>query len=197
MRGLGEVNEGRGGDSAPPEHQGRGFTGWILDELRELLPAWAFFLLLFSLLWFTEHVLLAEHHFRGRPPSRILIGSFIVAKGLLLADLIPVLKRLDRVAIVSAAGVKTLFYVIVVFLLQYVEVLFDLRHQGLMGASRTFGRILGTAEFWLLETWLVTSLFIFSATKELIQTLGRKRFWVLLCKPRPGVSGPDATEGHA
>jgi hypothetical protein len=148
----------------------------ILDEVRTLIPAWAFFFLVFLLLRLTRTEILRESHISKFPPSRVLIGSIIMAKGILLVDLIPLVKKTEKYPLLGAACLKSLAYFVVAFLFEYVEGVLDFRHEGYAAASRQFGRSLGSPVFWLLQVWLVFSIFLYSATRELAQKLGPKRF---------------------
>jgi hypothetical protein len=163
-----------------PQTKGPRLRKRILEEVAKLIPAFFFFSFLFSLLWLTQTVILAEHHLHTLPPSRVLIGSVIVAKGLLLIDIIPVLKKLESRAVLVGAFWKTWCYFAVLMFFQYLEMLVDRRHEGWAAGSREFWRCLGEPAFWVLQLWLLISLFAFSATRSLVQKLGRQRFRELL-----------------
>jgi hypothetical protein len=152
----------------------------VREELVSLIPAWIFFCCLFSLLWLTQRSILREYHLHLVPPSRALIGSIIVAKALLLVDLIPVLKKLEERAVLIGAFWKTCFYFVVVFAFQYLDLLIERRHEGWAAGSRDFLRNLSGAPFWVLQLWLVISLFAFSAARSLLRKLGPQRSRELL-----------------
>jgi hypothetical protein len=164
----------------PPQTKGKRLKKRFLEEVASLIPAFFFFSFLFSLLWLTQTVILAEHHLHTLPPSRVLIGSVIVAKGLLLIDIIPVLKKLEARVVLVGAFWKTWCYFVVLIFFQYLETLFDRRHEGWAAGNRMFWLSVGEPAFWVLQLWLIVSLFAFSATRSLVQKLGRQRFRELL-----------------
>lgn len=148
----------------------------ILEEVRILIPAWAFFFLMFLLLRVTRTEILRESHTREFPPSRVLIGSIVVAKGILSVDLIPFVKKVDKYPLLGAACLKALAYFVIVFLFEYVEAVLAFRHEGFAAGNRQFGRSLLTGYFWALQAWLVITVFVYSASRELARKLGPARF---------------------
>lgn len=151
----------------------------VVEEVRNVFPAWVFFLLAFFLLYLTQTVTLAEHHLPTLPPSRVWIGSFLVAKALLLVDVIPGIKKLDQRPVLVSALWKTLSYFVIVFLMQYLEELVALRGIGVRAASREFRDNLRSTPFWILQMWLVLLLFSFSMSRDLFRKLGRRQFQTL------------------
>jgi hypothetical protein len=148
----------------------------LLEEGRSLVPAWLFFFSLFFLLRLMRTQIPKEQQGGTLPPSRVLLGSLLVAKGILLVDLIPFVKRLARFPVFGSASLKTLAYYLICFLFQYLDELLGLRHQGMAAATREFGRNLLRFGFWVDQVWLVVLLFGYSATRELFHHLGPTRF---------------------
>jgi hypothetical protein len=170
------LSESRAQKAAPPERKGRRLWKRVQKELRSLVPAWVFFYVLFSLLRLTQTAVLTEHHITASPPSRVLIGSLIVAKSVLLVDLIPFLRRLESKPVVVAAAGKTVSYFLIVFIFEYLDLLVVHRREGLTAATRRFGSELTSSLFWVLQLWMFLLLFTYSATRALSRTFGAKRF---------------------
>jgi hypothetical protein len=59
---------------------------WLKRELREMLPAWAFFFLCFALLSIRLSVILGQYQLERYQPPEFLVGSLIVAKAVMLID---------------------------------------------------------------------------------------------------------------
>ena len=59
---------------------------WLRQELRGLLPVWVFFFIALSLLRFTLAIILGEYRIEMSDPPKYLLGSFLVAKAVLLVD---------------------------------------------------------------------------------------------------------------
>jgi hypothetical protein len=145
-------------------------------EARGILPAWLYLLLTFSLLRLTQSVILREAGVGVMPPSRVLVGTLIVAKALLTVDKLRLFARLRRRPVAVVAAVKTLAYVAVALLFQYFDGLFEFRHHPLHEATAMVVQRFSTARFWMIQTWLVVLLGVLSVTRELVRRIGRKRF---------------------
>jgi hypothetical protein len=157
---------------------------WILmragREARSLLPAWLFFLLSFSLLRWTQTAILSESGVTVLPPSKVLIGSLIVAKALLTVDSLRILARLNSLPILVSALFRTVIYGSLVFFFEYSEVLFTLRARGFEEASHEFSLRLNSPRFWVIQVWIVVLLFAFTLARTFARRLGRRRFRRLL-----------------
>lgn len=169
----------------PPVHGRRRFRAFVLEEVRSLVPAWLFFLALFVLLRLMRVEILLENHIRTLPPSRVLLGSIVVAKGILLMDLLPFVKTVERRPVVPAALFKTLCAFVIVFGFEFLDGVLELRREGFIPATAEFGRRLSTISFWIMQTWLLVLLFSYSATRELSAKLGPTRFRELMFGRRP------------
>jgi hypothetical protein len=141
-----------------------------------ILPTFFYFFLAFSLLRLTQSVLLKEAGISVVPPSKVLVGSIIVAKALLTVDKLNLFARLQRRPIVVTAGCKMLVYFAVALVFQYGDGIFEFRHLELSEASRRVAARFSTPRFWIIQTWLLILLFILGATREVVRRMGRKRF---------------------
>jgi hypothetical protein len=164
----------------PPQSRGRRLRNVIVEEVRTLIPAWAFFFLIFLLLRLTQVVALRDYHIHTFPASRVLLGSIVVAKGILLVDLVPFVKKAEKYPLLGVVCLKTLAYVVIVLLFEYIDGLLEFRHEGLAAANRQFGRNFMSFHFWVLQAWLIITVFAYSATRELANKLGRERFHELV-----------------
>jgi len=148
----------------------------LSHEAKRLLPAWLFFFLAFSLLRLTQTAVLQEYGVRVLPPSKVFAGALIVAKALLTVDSIKLFARLEGRPVFITALFKTFVYMLVVFVFEYSEALFELRHEGFTAGNEEFARRLASLRFWVIQVWLVVLLFLFSATRTLRQRLGKRQF---------------------
>jgi len=166
-------------ESPPPLSPGRRLLRVIGKEARELVPAWVFFGLMFSLLRWTQIAVLKQAHLRTFPAAHVLVGSLLVAKAVLVADLLPLLRRLEKESVLLGSLWKTLCYALIVFCFRYLEELVLGRHQGLARTTREFIGGMSTATFWVLQVWLVILLFMYSTARQLRIKLGPQRFRAL------------------
>jgi hypothetical protein len=159
----------------PPPGRVHRLARRLLEEARSLVPTWMFFCSLFYLLRLIR-LEIARNQGWTLPHSRVLLGSVVVAKGILAVDMIPFIRKVEKFPVFGAALLKTLAYYVIVFLFEFADGVFELRHQGMAAATREFGRSLLTSGFWVDQVWLVVLLFAYSATRELFHHLGPQKF---------------------
>lgn len=152
----------------------------VSREVRQLVPAWLFFFLSFSLLRLTQTAVLEEFGVDVIPPSHVLAGSLIVAKALMTVDALRIFRRLEDRPIIVVALIKTVIYGIVVFFFEYSETLFEFRGEGISRGSLEFAHRMESLRFWVIQVWLVILLFVYSTLRGFAHRLGRGRFRRLL-----------------
>jgi hypothetical protein len=145
-------------------------------EAVALLPTFLYFFLTFSLLRLTQTVILEGAGVRVIPPSKVLVGSLIVAKALLTVDKLNLFARLERRPIIVAAGFEMLIYFAAALVFQYGDALYEYRHHELPEAIHMAAERFSTPRFWVIQIWLLTLLFVLCATREVVRRVGRKRF---------------------
>jgi len=162
--------------ASPPERRSRRLWKAIRHELRTLFPIWLFFFSSFYLLRLTHTAILEEYKIHTFPPSQVLVGSLIIAKVFLLADKLRFVKRCEDRPVVVSAYWKGWIYVGLVFLFEYAEDVFDLRHLGFAKANEAVVARFSTLRFWLMQVWLVILIVGFILHREFIRKIGRERF---------------------
>jgi hypothetical protein len=148
----------------------------VVAELKSVLPAWIYLFLSFSLLRLTVVAVLREHGVDTLPPSRVLFGSLVVAKALITVDTLKLFPRLDERPVLVSALFRTALYAALVFVFQAVDVLFELRREGLGRGAEELARRWTSLRFWVLELWLLVLLLGFSVARTFSRKLGRERF---------------------
>ena len=145
-------------------------------EARSLLPTWIFFMFSFSLLRLTQNVILSDAGIDVVPPSKVFVGSLIVAKALLTVDRLRLFTRFQHGPILVIVVLKTLAYMLVAFVFQYSQGIYEHRHMVFAEAAREVALRFTTARFWVIQAWLVVLIFAFAATREFARRIGRSRF---------------------
>jgi hypothetical protein len=147
-------------------------------EVVKLIPVWLFFFLTFSLLRVTQSVALEGEGLRLTSPSLVLVGSLIVAKAFLVMDVFKFMNRYDHRPIIYGvlwkSGIYWLCALVVFYVEQFAELL--LRHDSLAHAQRELFSKMDTPHSGITLVWLALLIFVFCATRELEQVLGKKRF---------------------
>ena len=145
-------------------------------EARGLVPIWIFFMFSFSLLRLTQNVILRDAGIDVVPPSKVFVGSLIVAKAVLTVDKLRLFTRFQHGPLLVIVLLKTLAYMLVAFVFQYSQGIYEHRHMVFAEAAREASLRFTTARFWVIQAWLVVLIFAFTAAREFARKIGRSRF---------------------
>lgn len=149
----------------------------IIHEIRELLPAFIFFLLTFSLIIATDTLVTEEYGLRPFHIIGAVVLALVVAKVLLLANLLPFVNAFPDKPLIYNTLWKTLLYMIFANILVYLEHLIEyiIRYGSLASANQHLIEKIVWPRYWAIQIWLAVLLFVFTAFQELTRTLGEGR----------------------
>jgi hypothetical protein len=138
-------------------------------ELKELLIISSVFFVIFLLLLFLKKVLLDDYKVDFYIVSTALIGSLIIAKVVLIFDLLPVTKKTDRLANIYRVLLRSLIYGVGYLIFTFIEHLI----KGLID-----GKTLSSAFETTLQQ-LSSNAFIVSFVGVMIAFVLFNSFWVV------------------
>ena len=149
----------------------------IEDELVAVIPPTVFFFAAFQLIAFTRALMLREYGISVSAFVTASIAALVVAKVVLIVDLLPFVNRFPDKPLVYNVVWKTLIYLVAALLVRYVEHLipFVREHGDLVMANRRSLDEVVWPHFWAVQIWLVVLFFVYCALRELIRVLGRDR----------------------
>lgn len=149
----------------------------IKDELVAVIPPTVFFFAAFQLIAFTRALMLREYGISVSAFVTASIAALVVAKVVLIVDLLPFVNRFPDKPLVYNVVWKTLIYLVAALLVRYVEHLipFVREHGDLVMANRRLLDEVVWPHFWAVQIWLVVLFFVYCALRELIRVLGRDR----------------------
>lgn len=151
-----------------------GLAAFLIKELKELVPPTVFFAVSFNLLVLTTNLILADYLHS--------IGSFLVAtttalvvgKAVLVADAMPILRRLDAAPIIETVLFKTTIYWAAVFLVRFLEKLVEYLFTG--GTFAGIPEYVATHFTWhrfaAIQIWIFVLFLIYCSIVELNAVLG-------------------------
>ena len=149
----------------------------IKDELVAVIPPTVFFFAAFQLIAFTRALMLREYGISVSAFVTASIAALVVAKVVLIVDLLPFVNRFPDKPLVYNVVWKTLIYLVAALLVRYVEHLipFVREHGDLVVANRRLLDEVVWPHFWAVQIWLVVLFFVYCALRELVRVLGRDR----------------------
>src|SRR6516165_10341018 len=93
----------------------------LLHEAREVLPPTIFFFVGFNFNVFTTNLLLADYAVAVSSFMLATVAALVVGKAVLVANMMPLVRRYDRAPLIQPILFKTAFYWVVVFLARLLE----------------------------------------------------------------------------
>lgn len=161
------------------------FWKWLKQELREILPVWAFFLLSFGLMAFTASTFLGGYHVKLSEPPAYIGGSLIMAKAVIVIDAFLKREWLRNRPLVYAVFLNAILYFAGGLTLRHAERMFELmwrQHMPLAQANAQVLSEMGQPQYWAVIVWVMVVILGFSLTHEVVRIIGRDRFVQLLFK---------------
>jgi len=153
----------------------------LKHEMLEFIPPAIFFFVAFQLLAFTQRMMLKEYGIRTSVFLQATIGALVVAKVVLILDLLPLVNRFPERPLIYNVAWKTALYFVAALAVRYVEHMVHFyRREGSIGAANR--KLLDEVvwpHFWAVQMWLLVLLLIYCALRELVRALGRERVFAM------------------
>lgn len=144
-------------------------------EIREAIPPAIFFWVTFHIVLLDRALMLKEYGLRLASVASATVGALLVAKVVLVADMLPIINRFPEKPLVYNVVWKTAIYVAASMVVHYLEHLLPLwwRMKDLVAANEHLWREIVWPHFWAVQLWLVVLIFIYCTTRELVRVIGR------------------------
>jgi hypothetical protein len=154
----------------------------IAHEIREAIPAFLFFLVVFQLGQITRALTLDEYDITMGRTAVAVIGALIVAKAILVADALPLTKVFANRALAYSIVWTSLIYFVITTAFHYVEELIPLwrKYGGVVAAHERLFEEVSWPHFWVVQLWVAFSLLCYCTGVELIRAVGKERVRALL-----------------
>lgn len=162
---------------------------WTFQRLKQetlkVIPTAVFFFVAFQLLALTKFLVLLQYEIPIETFLAATIGALIVAKVVVIVDLLPFFNRFSDKPLVYNITWKTTVYLIAAILVRYVEhlILFVREYGNIAEANRHLLTEVIWPHFWLVQIWLFVIFLVYCTLREFARALGRERFIALLVGP--------------
>ena len=156
-----------------------------------ILPTAVFFFFAFQLLAITRSLVLQQYGIQVQTFVAATIAALIVAKAVMVVDLLPFVNRFPDKPLAYNIVWKTIFYLLAAFLVRYVERLIPfVRKNGdiAVANSRLLDEVIWPY-FLIVQIWLFVLFLMYCTLRELIRALGRERIRSMFFGPaRPDIA---------
>jgi len=148
----------------------------IKHEIHEVIPPAIFFLISFHIIVLDRALMAREYGLRVSAVAGATVGALLVAKVVLVADMLPLVNRFPEKPLIYNVVWKTAIYVGASVVVHYLEHLVPLWWRlGFGAANERLWSETVWPHFWAVQLWLVVLLFIYCSTRELVRVIGRER----------------------
>jgi hypothetical protein len=149
-------------------------VAFVVKEFREALPPIVFFFVGFNLIELTTQLILSDYMARLANYMIATTVALIVGKAVLIADVLPFIRRFDSAPMIWPVLFKTLVYWAVVFVARFVEQLVEYLVGGgtIVEIPEYLASHLTWHRFAAIQVWILVLFFIYTSLKELDARLG-------------------------
>jgi hypothetical protein len=159
-------------------------------EFKELLPPTIFFFVILHLVALLRTLMLEGTGIALGTSASITIAALILAKAVLIADLLPFINRYPDRPLVYNVAWKTAIYALIAMLLHYLEHLVDFWREagGLVAGNQKLLAEIVWPHFWAIQILLVVLILMYCTIREVVREIGgdkmRRMFFGPLQKTR-------------
>lgn len=143
-------------------------------EFEELLPPAIFFFVTLHLIAIMRVLMLEGTGIALGTSASITVGALILAKAVLIADLLPFINRYPDKPLAYNVAWKTAIYVLVAMVLHYLERLVEFWREagGLIAGNQKLLSEIVWPHFWAIQILLVVLVLMYCTMRELIREIG-------------------------
>ena len=163
----------------------------IFEKLKEeffaILPPTIFFFMALHIVAFIRVLMTRGSHFEPISTVSIAVGSLILGKAVLIADMLPPINRYPDKPLMYNIAWKTVIYLLMASVIHYVERLIDFSWQAggvIAGNEKMFAEMVWP-HFWAVEILIFVLIFMYCTARELVRVIGRKKALQLFFGPTP------------
>lgn len=161
------------------------FLAGLRHEILEAVPPFIFFFMAFHLQALTRSLVQAQYGIELQTAMNATIAALVVAKVVLLADLLPFVNRFPDRALAWNIVWKTVIYMLAAILVVYLERLWEFHGEygSVAAANEHMIEELVWPHFWAEQIWMTVLFLLYCTLRELTRALGSKRMRALFLGP--------------
>jgi hypothetical protein len=170
--------------------------GKLSDKLKEefiaLLPPAIFFFVALHLVAFVRALMLEGTGISVATSVSVTLAALIIAKAVLLADLLPFINRYPHKPLLYNIAWKTVIYMLAASLIHYAERLYEFSRKagGIVAGNEKLLAEMVWPHFWAIQIFLLVVILMYCTMRELIRVIGRDKVRDIFFGPPRGASTP-------
>lgn len=159
----------------------------LKHELVEAIPPAIFFFIAFHLLAFTRALMEEQYDVELTTVMNATIAALVVAKVVLLADLLPFVNRFPEKPLVYNIAWKAAIYQAAAIAVTYLERLWEFHGEygSVSAANSHMLEELSWPHFWGVQIWMLVLFLLYCTLRELSRALGADRMKAMFFGPLP------------
>jgi hypothetical protein len=142
-----------------------------------IIPTVLYFFVIFQLLAFTRSLILKGYGIEASTFLKAAIAALIIAKVVLLADLLPMSHRFLNKPLIYNIVWKTVIYMVAALIVRYVESFIPLIFE-LKSITAVIRHLLDQVvwpHFWLVQLWMLVCFFMYCTVREFVRIIGQEQ----------------------
>jgi hypothetical protein len=163
----------------------------VLEKLKEeffaILPPAIFFFIALHIIALIRVLMTKGSHFDPVSTVSIAVGSLILGKAVLIADMLPPINRYPDKPLAYNVAWKTVIYLLVASIIHYLERLvdFSLQAGGIIAGNEKLLAEIVWPHFWAVEILIFVLIFMYCTARELVRVIGKEKALRLFFGPAP------------
>jgi hypothetical protein len=159
----------------------------IKDEFYAILPPTLFFFVMLHIVAIIRVLMTRGSHYEPISTASIAIGSLILGKAVLIADMLPVINRFPNKPLAYNVAWKTIIYLLLASIIHYLERLIDFSRQagGIIAGNEKLLAEMVWPHFWAVEILIFVLIIMYCTARELVRVIGREKAIRLFFGPTP------------
>jgi hypothetical protein len=163
----------------------------ILEKLKEeffaVLPPTIFFFLMLHIVTIIRVLMAKGSHFEPLSTTSIAVGSLILGKAVLIADMVPAINRFPDKPLAYNVARKTAIYWLLATVIHYLERLIDFSRQagGVVAGNEKLLAEIVWPHYWAVQILLFVLILAYCTAHELVRVIGKEKTLRLFFGPTP------------
>ena len=168
----------------------------LSDKLKEefvaLLPPAIFFFVALHLVAFVRALMLEGTGISVATSVSVTVAALIIAKAVLLADLLPFINRYPHKPLLYNIAWKTVIYMLAASLIHYAERLYEFSRKagGIVAGNEKLLAEMVWPHFWAIQIFLLVVILMYCTMRELIRAIGGDKVREIFFGTPRGASTP-------